>query len=286
MTFTPVLPSSGLTGWNFLKSTLDKQTTAFNASVIESREVEYFQENIGSVETLDDLMGDRRLLSVALEAFGLGDEIDKGAFVRKIIEEGTEDSSAFAVRLANSDYIDLAETFDFSSGTLSLSEDDVANIVSNYQAHSFEEAVGESDEAMRLALNFEREITNLAASDTTEDGGWFSALGSIPLRTVLESAFQVPDGFSALDIDTQKDFLADRSRSLFGDSSVDAFNDPENVETVIRRFLLQEQIDNGPAAGTPGLAALNLLQGAGSLGSVGIENLLISNASSTTSGLF
>jgi len=124
--------------------------------------VDYFNDNIGSVKSLDDLMGDRRLLKVALGSFGLGDEIDKGAFVRKVLEEGTEDRSAFAVRLNNPDYLDMARVFDFSSGELALSDTQVSEITKGYQQETFEVALGEVDNSMRLALNFKREIAEIA----------------------------------------------------------------------------------------------------------------------------
>ncbi len=47
----------------------------------------YFEANIGKVETAADLVGDRRLLKVALGAFGMDGEIDKRAFLRKVLEE-------------------------------------------------------------------------------------------------------------------------------------------------------------------------------------------------------
>jgi len=99
---------------------------------------------------------------VALGSFGLGDEIDKGAFVRKVLEEGTEDRSAFAVRLNNPDYLDMARVFDFSSGELALSDTQVSEITKGYQQETFEVALGEVDNSMRLALNFKREIAEIA----------------------------------------------------------------------------------------------------------------------------
>ena len=53
-----------------------------------SREVEYYQENIGDVKSVDDLMNDSRLLKVALTAFGLEDMSYAKAFIRKALEEG------------------------------------------------------------------------------------------------------------------------------------------------------------------------------------------------------
>jgi len=275
MPIAPVLPTSGLTGWRFLNDSLETQEKLFNSSPDISRDVDYFNENIGDVKTLDDLMGDRRILKVALGAFGLGDEINKGAFVRKVLEEGTEDRSAFAVRLNNSDYLDMARTFDFSSGELTLSDSQRANITKQYQEETFEVSLGEVDNSMRLALNFQRDIAEIADQGLSENAGWFKVMGSVPLRTVFESAFNMPSGFAQLDIDRQKELLSDKANSLFGGKSVDIFKDPEVIETTIRRYLLQEQVANGPSANTPGSAALSILTGGTS--SASIINLLISN---------
>lgn len=275
MPISPVLPTSGLTGWRFLNDSLETQEKLFNSSPDISRDVDYFNENIGDIKTLDDLMGDRRILKVALGAFGLGDEINKGAFVRKVLEEGTEDRSAFAVRLNNSDYLDMARTFDFSSGELTLSDSQRANITKQYQEETFEVSLGEVDNSMRLALNFQRDIAEIAEQGLSENAGWFKVMGSVPLRTVFESAFNMPSGFAQLDIDRQKELLSDKANSLFGGKSVDIFKDPEVIETTIRRYLLQEQVANGPSANTPGSAALSILTGGTS--SASIINLLISN---------
>ena len=66
--FQPVLISSGLSGWQFLQSTYDRQIATFNQSTQIKRDTDYFAENISSVTTAEDLVSDRRLLTVALGA--------------------------------------------------------------------------------------------------------------------------------------------------------------------------------------------------------------------------
>lgn len=275
MAYTPVIAGTGVAAWRFLQATEESQVKIFNQSPDINRDIEYFEENFSSVETLDDLMSDRRLLKVALGAFGLGEEINKGAFVRKVLEEGTADNSAFAVRLNNSDYLELANTLVVSDGELSISADAAADITSQYKTQAYEVAVGDVNNSMRLALNFEREIAEIADGGFSETAGWFKAMASVPIRTVLEGAFNLPTGFSQLDLDRQKEVLADKANSLFGGKSVDVFKDPEVIETAIRRYLLTDQINQGPSASTPGFAALSILNNG--LGSAGIANLLLSN---------
>lgn len=279
MAFTPVIPNGGLAGWSFLQRTLDRQEDVFSKSPDIQRDIDYFKENIGNVETLDDFMGDRRLLKVALGAFGLGEEISKGAFVRKILEEGTLVRTSFARRLNNQDYIDLAKTFNFEGDGILLLTDSVENIAKQYERQSFEVEVGNVDDSMRLGLNFQREIKDLVGQGLSENAGWFKLLGSVPLRTVVEGAFNLPSEFAALDVDKQKEILADKAQQKFGGKSIEVFSDPEAVEGVINDFLLRRQIDAGPSISTPGFAALSILgQSNSGVGSSGLFNLLLSNS--------
>lgn len=284
MPIAPTIPTTGLLGWNFLQNTIDRQQETFNRSPDIKRDLDYFNENAGSVETLDDLMGDRRLLSVALGAFGLGEEINKGAYVRKMLAEGADEPTAFAVRLANTDYLALASNFQVDSeGNLAISDTLKSLVNDAYQERQFEASVGEVDNSMRAAMNFQREIGTYAGQGLSEAAGWFRIMGSQPMREVIEGAFNLPSEFSALDIDRQREILADKSQQLFGDRSIDVFTDLEKVDKVINQYLLREQIENGGANSfSPQSAALSLLTsaagGGSGLGSEGIFNLLLSNA--------
>ena len=223
--------------------------------------------------SLDDFIADNRLLRITLEAHGLGEEAFKKAFVRKILEEGTTDTSAFAVRLNNPDYLSFAGQLDFSDGTLSL-QDDVDTISTQYRDQSFEVELGNVDNDMRLALNFKSDIGALAESVSSDRAGWFRVMGSLPLREVLEGALNLPTEFSQIDLDQQAQIFEDRAERFLGIENFSDLADPEVQENVIRRFLLNQQLANGPSINTPGFAALTLLSG--SVGAGGLSNLLAS----------
>lgn len=284
MPFSPVIPSSGLTGWNFLQRTLDRQEDLFGKSPEIERDIDYFKENIGNIKTLDDFMGDRRIQKVALGAFGLGEEIDKGAFVRKILEEGIRsaapgETASFAVRLNNPDYLELARTFNFDNDELRISSVVADDIADKYERQAFEIEVGDVDQNMRLSLNFERRIDEYTGQGSTENGGWFRLMGSVPMRTVIEGAFNLPSEFTALDVDRQVEILKDKAFQKFGEKSIEVFADPANVESLIKDYLLRQEIDAGPSTTTPGFAALTILGGGNSgVGSASILNILLSNS--------
>ena len=81
MTYSPAIPLGGYAGWAYLKRTMTAQTTAFNASPDLKSDEDYFRAKIGQITTADQLVNDRRLLKVALGAFGLDKDIDNKFFI-------------------------------------------------------------------------------------------------------------------------------------------------------------------------------------------------------------
>lgn len=277
MTYTPVIPVSGLIGLRLLDRTYQAQFDAFSRSPDVQRDIDYFLEHAGEATTAEDLVGDRRLLKVALGAFGLDDEIDHQAFVRKILEEGTLDSKSLANRLSDPAWAEFSRALGYGDvGGLLVLGSMREEIAAQYQERQFERAVGDVDVDLRLAMNFRRQIKDIATSDSVGTAGWFKIMGSESLRAVVVGAFGLPDAFAQIDIDRQSKMLAARAEKMFGDGSPAVFASEANVETLIRRFLVTQQMENGPLPGTPGMAALIMLQSNG-LGSSASANLFASN---------
>lgn len=278
MTFQPSVPLGGIGGWKLLQRTEASQREVFAKSPDLARELQYFRDNIAAADTAEALVSDRRLLRVALGAFGLEDEIDKGAFIRKALEGGST-SDSFAGRLVDPKWKRFSKAFGYGdlAGTRVGFGTFPDTIAAAYETQRFETAVGDSDENLRLALYFRREISRHANGAEPDGYTWFEALGDTPLRTVLEKALGLPSSFGQLDIDRQRDEMRSRLDDLVGDSSLAVFNDPEAVEKVITRYLARAEAENGPNASTPGYGALTLLQGALGVGSGATAGLLLSN---------
>ena len=280
MNFQPVVPISGVGGFLFIERTREAQQAVFDQSPQLEREMAYFRENIANITTAEELVADRTLLTVALGAFGLDEEIDKRFFIQTILAEGTEDPEALANRLVDTRYSDFSEAFGF--GNLlgpSVQQSDFADrILDAYKTRQFEIAVGNVDNSIRLAMNFEREISNyVPETDEIDRAGtaWFRIMGNEPLRAVVSSALGIPDAVATLDIDRQLEIFEEKAAQIYGTSSASLFADPENVDQIIRDYLAREQIAAGPSASTPGMAALTLLSSSG-LGTTSTSNLLLS----------
>jgi len=264
MSFIPVAPFGGYSGWSFLKRTLTAQQTAFNASAEVKRDTAYFQQKIDSVKSADDLVSDRRLLKVALGAFGLDADINNKVFIRKVLADGTLDTGDLGNRLANKQYAALSSAFGFGDFAVPSTQisDFSKKIVAAYQDRQFEAALGTQNNDLRLALNTRRELTQLASKSSSDTTKWYTVMGNAPLRQVFEKALGLPASFGALDLDQQLATLRSKTETTFGDNSVGQFADPLRVEGLIRRFLARSEALASFSSSSGGAAALQLLQAA------------------------
>jgi hypothetical protein len=265
MTFSPTLPFAGYSGWTFLKRTMPTQRAAFDASAGQMRNEDYFRKNIGKITSAEELVADRRLLQVALGAYGLESDINNKYFIKKVLADGTLKEGTLANRLSNKQYEKMSAAFgfgDFSTPRNKLS-DFADKTMALFKERQFESAVGEQNGDYRIALNAERELPALALKSGSEDTLWYTVLGNIPLRRVFERALGLPSSFGTIDLDQQLSTMKSRLEKRFGTDSVRQFSDPEKVESLIRRFLVQSDITNASAQTSRASAALELLQSGG-----------------------
>ncbi|MEI4472716.1 DUF1217 domain-containing protein [Frigidibacter sp. MR17.24] len=246
-----------------LNRTMATQKAAYAASGEPARNVEAFRERIAGITTAEELVADRQLLSVALGAFGLQDDINSRYFITRILSDGTTDSTDLANRVSNKAYLSLARVFGFGDGTVHTGDEGFADLITaQYLDRSFEVAVGDSNESFRFALNAQRELAALATDGSSDATRWFSVLGSKPLRTVFETAFGLPTAFGAIDIDLQLETMRDRADRYFGSRDFAQFSDPDTLDRLVRQYLARADA-SGTQTGLSGAAiAVQLLGGA------------------------
>jgi len=263
MSFQPVIPLPGLGGWRFLQRTIGDQQQSFASTPRISRDIAYFEAEIGKIRSAEALVSDRRLLTVALGAFGLQDDLPNRFFIRKILEEGTLRPDSLANKLTDPRYQDMAAAFGFGDFDVprTVLSDFGSEIVARYREQEFERAVGAQNDTMRLALFAERELAALAGSKESADARWFRVMGTPPLRRVFETALGLPAGFGQLDIDRQLDEFRDRSQKVLGSAELADFESGEARERLIQQFVIRAQGSSDLVPG-PASIALTLLQNA------------------------
>jgi len=262
MTYKPVVPFDGVAGFAFLARTRASQQEALISSNSVQRDITYFRENIGAIVSAADLVADRRLLSVALGAFGLNEDIGNKYFVQKVLEDGTLNEDALANKLSDKRYYAFAKAFgfgDFPVANTQLS-DFPDKIIEDYGDIQFEIAIGDQNQDLRLALGLERELGTLIADGGSENKMWFSVMGSSTLRTVFETALNLPASMGSIDLDQQLRVFQQKAEQTFGSDSVAQFSDAETRDKLVDLYLLRSQIKATASSYSPSAVALTLLQ--------------------------
>lgn len=261
MSYQPFVPTGGLSGWRFLQNTIDKQREAHGQGAALQRDLAYFKDRIGEIGTAEELVSDYRLLSVALGAFGLSDDLGSKFLIRRVLEEGTLESDALSNRLSDKRYRDLSRAFGF--GDFSVPNTRISDfgdrIAARYKERAFEADLGQTSETMRLALNARRELPGLAQGAESNRTKWFTLMGTPPLRKVMETALGLPASFATLPIDDQlKQFLT-RSESVFGTNDLGELSQGDTLDRLLDRYTALDGIANGSTSVTS--PALVLLRG-------------------------
>ena len=261
--FQPIVPLTGFVGWKFLERTMESQKTAFTESTQFKRDTDYFREKIASITTAEELVKDRRLLGVALGAFGLDDDIGNKAFIRKILEDGTNRNDALANRLSDSRYKKFAAAFGFGNFAPRTPLTGFADeILTRYETKQFQRAVGEQNNDLRLAMNLGSELADLSREETSNDIKWFSVMGNTPLRRVFETALGFPSSFGRIDVDQQRTAFKERAEAVFGTDRIADFTDPDLQDKLIRLYLIRAEANAGATGYSGASAALTLLASA------------------------
>ena len=153
---------------------------------------------------------------------------------------------------------------------------DLERITARFAAESFELAVGQQDNAMRLSLNYQSEIPELVTDGSSDQTVLYRLLGSVPVRSVLESALGLPTEIQSLDLDRQAAILDEKLQSQFGISSVQELKDPEVMDRIVSRYMALDGLNRNAAATGPAATALVLLGNAAGFGSIASQNLFLS----------
>lgn len=246
MTFQAIVPQGGVSGWRLLNLTKPNQLKALTAAPETKSLTTYFRDHIRSVKTVDDLMGDRRLLQVALTAFGLESDINNKAFIRKVLADGTISDKAFANRLADKRYLQFAQAFGFTDLPVPRTQLTTFpdQIINKYVSARFQTAVGEKDSDLRLAMSFAEGVSGILSAQSGDVARWYGVMGNTSVRKVIEGALGLPASFGKLSLEQQLGGFRRGLERLTGKSEVSALSDPAEQDRLIRIFLVRSQSQN------------------------------------------
>jgi hypothetical protein len=230
-----------LASYQLISRDLERSLAVTAARKPVARATSYYLDNIGKVKSIDQFLANDRLFSFAMKAFGLKDMTYAKAFMRKVLEGGTDNPLSFANKLSDPRYREFATVFNFVRyGAATTAFDSTQQgTVDRYLRQTLEEDAGLQDEGVRLALYFQRKAPGISSA--------LGILADPALLKMVQTALDIPATTSLMDIDKQAELI---SRKL----DIADLKDPAKVEAFVRRFAARWSIQNQPTAGPgPGL---------------------------------
>jgi len=161
------------------------------------KEIEDFKKAAAKVETVDDLVKDRKVLGVLLSAFGLESELNNPGKLKAIINSDPTDVNSFANQLNDPRFGQLAEFLDIpNKDFLNLvTASKQQEVIDKFLTNEFEKDVGLQNPAVRDAFFFLREVNTLNST--------FDVLSNLPLRTIVTSTLRLPPEIARQSVDKQ-----------------------------------------------------------------------------------
>lgn len=277
MAFQPVVPMSGIGGWKFLQATYDKQLQSFTKSPQIRNDRDYLIEKFAQPISVDDFLKDPRLMRATMTAFDLSGEEWKKGFIKKVLEEVGKPDSTFLQRLNNSKYTAFAKALTPVNGKIDLSEEMIAGIAVRFERNSFEVAIGNVDDSMRLSLNYRDEIGVMTANSPSDDTVAYRIMGDVPVYTMLKTALNLPTDTSKLSVERQAELIKSGLKKVLGVSKLSEISSPELIDKIVVRYHAMKTLSEGSVVNTPASAALMILGGGSyGYGSNASQNLFLS----------
>lgn len=193
----------------------------------------YYEANIGSVKSIQDLVGNYRLLSYALDAYGLGGQINAKGLITKVLEGGVSNPKSLANTLPDSRWKAFAAAFNFvdSGATSPSSASAVSTTRSVYVEQQLESDQGGQDVGVQLALYFQRVAPTVT-----------SAYGILADSNLLQVAATIMGISPSAAADLQPQTLSELM-------PLSDLQDPKKLTQLTERFTAMYDYTYGPSSG-------------------------------------
>jgi len=234
--------------------TKDKEQTELRKTA--DKDAVYYQTNIANVESVKDLLADRKLIDTVLVAKGLEPDKVTTADLRKMFDSDLSDPKSFVNTQTDPRFAEIVTSFNFDDdGAVTRlpkfgpqTRDQFMETQRKYLQQTLETQQGESNPGVRLALYFERKAPSITSP--------YDLLADKALAEVFRTIFSLPDEVGAMDIDQQAKVV---EKYL----DLKDLADPAKLAKLLNRFSALYDIKNGTAvASSP---VVTLYQGGGLL---------------------
>ena len=213
----------------------DNERTAAREAATKKAEV--YQERIQSIDTVKELLADRDVIDVVIGAYGLDPEDVTDDFLKQVFASDLSDPKSFVNQRPDSRWAELVASFNFDANG-NLTRETIGTVqqrgetletVNKYLRQTLEETEGASNEAVRLALYFERTAPNITDA--------YGLIADDALMAVFRTTFGFSDEFSNMDVDQQ-------ARIINDNLDLADLQDPTKLERFLQRYTAMYDTEN------------------------------------------
>ncbi len=207
------------------------------------KEASYYNGQMQKLDTVDDLLGDKRLVNFILQSKGIDPDTLSKDTMKKLFASDLKDPKSFANSQVDPRLREIVAGFNFDvSGNIIQTDEEgiqsrgeILNTEALYLNQSLEEQSGEENPGIRLALYFARKAPDINSA--------YDILGDTALLEVFRTAFELPKEMSSMNIDKQA-ALVERNLKL------EDLGDSDKLAKFINRFTALYDLANDTGGST------------------------------------
>jgi hypothetical protein len=190
-----------------------------------ARDIAAFRKAVAKAPDAKTLLADPVARKVLLTANGLGSQTDYAALATKALLSDTTKPDSLASKLANTQWLTVAKTFDFANQGLAVLKDPkvLDSLANGYAEVAWRNSLDESTPGLSNALDFRTRASTINSA--------YQVLGDPTFRTVVTTALGIPQEIAYQSLDAQAKAITDRV-------DLTKFKSPAFVEQFTRRFLV------------------------------------------------
>jgi hypothetical protein len=225
----------------------EKELTGLRADA--ETEAVYYQNTIPTIDSVSDLLADRRMVDIVLVAKGLQPQTVSTDFLQKIFSSDLADPRSFANTQGDPRFAEIAASFNFdANGDVTRlapigpqTRSQLMQTQNNYLQQTLETQEGDTNQGVRLALYFQRNASGITSA--------YDILADKALSEVFRTTFGLPDTVASMDIDQQAKVL---EKYL----DLNDLADPTKLGKLLNRFAAMYDMKTNAPTTAPALAIL------------------------------
>ncbi len=222
----------------------DREQPALRASA--EKDALYYQNAIADIESVSDLLADRKMIDILLVSKGLQPEKVTTDYLRKIFNSDLGDPKSFANTESDPRFAEIAASFNFDKqGNVARlapigpqKRDQLLETQNRYIQQSLEEQQGNENQGVRLALYFQRKVGSITSA--------YDILADKALAEVFRTTFSLPDSLASMAVDQQAKVVEKYLK-------LKDLNDPEKLGKLLSRFAAMYDLKNNAPSTSPAL---------------------------------